>query len=338
MQFVWKYKLDHVAFWIVTLLFYAFTRKELLQSAGPAWYALDIVVRNALLAAACYCNIYCLFARFFKKGNYWIYGIGVFGLLVVYTILQNGYHAWMTSRNEGSGVNFFYNAYYNFSIGIFYIGFTLALELSKRWYRQQLQLHEMQTEKLATELRYLKAQINPHFLFNSINTIYFQIDKNNLEARETLEKFSELLRYQLYECNEDKIPIEKETSYLQSYVALQKLRKNGNYQIQFNTNENVKGFCIAPLLLLPLVENAFKHLSDFKDQPNSVALNMYRENGSFIFNVSNSVNAVRTDNNHSGIGLKNVQRRLDLLYADHYTMDIDRKNSRFSIKLAIHLS
>ena len=127
----------------------------------------------------------------------------------------------------------FYNTFYNFSIALFYLSFTLALALSKNWYKQQQLLQKIQVEKLETELRYLKAQMNPHFLFNSINTIYFQIDKNNVEARESLQKFSELLRYQLYECNEEAIAIEKEIEYLKSYIDLQRLRKKKNYNILF---------------------------------------------------------------------------------------------------------
>jgi LytS/YehU family sensor histidine kinase len=260
------------------------------------------------------------------------------GLLLVYTFLQNGFDLWLyrEGNTAGNQRNFFYNTYYNFSIGVFYVAFTLALELSKRWYQQQLLLHRIQTEKLETELKYLKAQLNPHFLFNCINTIYFQIDKSNSEARESLQKFSELLRYQLYECNEDKIPIEKETSYLQSYVGLQRLRKDSMSNIVFSKDDSVKGFLIAPLLLLPLVENAFKHLSNFTDRDNIIELDMNRQNGYFSFSVRNSVNP-KEDNNKSGIGLKNVKRRLDLLYENRYKLDILRSDNEFFVQLQIEI-
>src|SRR5690606_23409504 len=115
--------------------------------------------------------------------------------------------------------------------------FTLALELSKRWYQQQLLLHKIQNEKLEAELQYLKAQLNPHFLFNCINSIFFQINKENAAARESLQQFSDLLRYQLYECNGEQILIEKEMMYLKSYVDLQRLRKN-NGRIFFNAHDD----------------------------------------------------------------------------------------------------
>src|SRR5699024_6410854 len=173
--------------------------------------------------------------------------------------------------------SFFSNTFYNFSIAVFYMGFTIALMLSKNWYKQHLLLQKIQVENLETELRYLKAQINPHFLFNSLNTIYFQIDKNNAEARTSLHKFSELLRYQLYECNEEQIAIEKEIEYLKSYIDLQRLRKQKNYNICFEVDESVRNFSIAPLLLMPFVENAFKHVSRYTDKPNSIKICLCRQ-------------------------------------------------------------
>jgi two-component system, LytTR family, sensor kinase len=339
-RYILKYKLDHIAFWLVTVLFYALIRKDLIASAGPFYFLADVIVRNLLIAAICYLNIYCLFDRLFKKGRYLLYGASLMALLLTYTALQNGYDTLVIKYLNKHTVtrSFFYNAYYHFSVGVFYLTFTLALELSKRWYRQQSLLRQIQTEKLQTELQFLKAQLNPHFLFNSINTIYFQIDKSNAAARESLEKFSELLRYQLYECNEDRIPIEKEISYLESYVDLQRLRKNRRDIIRFNTDENVRGFCIAPLLLLPFVENAFKHLSNYSGSGNIVELKMNRQNGSFLFSLSNSVDPDTENKQEPGIGLKNVRRRLDLLYENEYTLDIQRHPLTFSVELQIKIT
>ena len=339
MHFAWKYKFDHLAFWLVTILFYAFNRIHLIEAGGYGYFLADVLIHNILLALVCYFNIYYLFEILFKKDRYLAYGIAVLLLVALYTILQNGFDTWFGARliSPANGRNFFLNTYYNASIGVFYLAFTLSLELSKRWYKQQLILHRLQTEKLQAELEYLKAQLNPHFLFNSINTIYFQIDKSNIHARESLQKFSELLRYQLYECNEDRIPIEKEISYLESYVDLQRLRKNDKHSIIFKNHESAKDFTIAPLLLLPFVENAFKHLSSSSVSTNIVEVTLSRQNGSFIFNVINSTDPQTAINKRPGIGLKNVQRRLDLLYEKRYKLNIDNRDSRFSVQLEIKL-
>src|SRR3954464_1516715 len=276
MRFFWKYKLDHVIFWGITIAFYASVTSDLTGKAGLFQYSLNLAIRNGLLMLICYSNVYYCFPKYFKKGKYTLYALSVAGCLLFFTIFKNIHDAWLYGYVLGDQQkqSIFYNTFYNFSIAVFYLSFTLALALSKNWYKQQQLLQKIQLEKLETELRYLKAQMNPHFLFNSINTIYFQIDKNNVAARESLQKFSELLRYQLYECNEDAISIEKEIEYLKSYIDLQRLRKNDKHSITFNAGDNVKGFDLAPLLLLPFVENAFKHLSTFDNQLNYVAVRL----------------------------------------------------------------
>lgn len=340
MHKVLKYKLDHLAFWLITLGFYAFTRRHVVETSGWIYFVADVLYRNLLIAGACYFNIFILFRKYFRKGKYLAYGILLLVLLLTYTAAQNVFDAWLNGYigNDPSKSGFFYNSYYNFSIGLFYIAFTLALQLSKQWYQQQLLIQRIQTEKLQAELLYLKAQLNPHFLFNCINTIYFQIEKENEAARESLQKFSELLRYQLYECNEDAIPIEKETTYLRSYVDLQRLRKGCDNHISFQADPSASGFRIAPLLLLPFVENAFKHLSTYPEQENTIAINLRRENGNFLFNVTNSINPLTADAGPRGIGLKNVKRRLDLLYGNRYTLDLVNDASTFMVNLEIKLS
>ena len=147
---------------------------------------------------------------------------------------------------------------------------------------------EVAKEKAETELSFLKSQINPHFLFNSLNSVYFLIDKNNTEAREALHKFSEMLRYQLYELKGEKIKIEKEVSYLEDFIALQKLRME-NCDVQLKIDRQMESFDIEPLLLVPFVENAFKHISHFANgRKNEILIGLSRQNGEMQFEVSNT--------------------------------------------------
>jgi len=339
MRFFWRYKLDHLVFWSITIAFYASVTKDLLH-AGIYLYSGNVIVRNGLLALICYINIYYSIPQILKKGKYFLYALSVIACLLFYTVLKNAYDTWLFEYMSGNSreQSFFYNTYYNFSIALFYLSFTIALSLSKNWYQQYLLLQKMQVEKLETELRYLKAQMNPHFLFNSINTIYFQIDKSNIEARESLQKFSELLRYQLYECNDEQIAIEKEIKYLESYIDLQRLRKNNNYNIHFKTGEDVHHFSIAPLLLIPFVENACKHVSHYTNKENIIDVHLYRQKGFLLFDVINT----KIDNNDllpkEGIGLKNVQRRLELLYENRYDLKINNEPSLFSVQLKLQVS
>jgi len=338
MKAFWKYKLDHVVFWAVTVIFYAFIKRDLLREAGVYYYVTDIVLRNALLAFICYLNLLYFMPRYLKKGKYVRYAVSILFCLLLYTFPKDMQDNWLYGSIPGKAPaeSLFSYTYYNFSNALFYLAFTVTLELSKQWFHQQRVLHEVQVENLETELRYLKAQLNPHFLFNAINSIYFQIDKHNQEARGSLVKFSEMLRYQLYDCNEDLIPIEKEIDYLASYVDLQRLRKQENSQICFRADDNVRDFFIAPLLLIPFVENAFKHVSNTPDRPNEICLHLYRQDEYLVLEASNSKNDVAgSEPGEGGIGLKNVRRRLELLYPDNYQLQVDNNCTAYSVNLKL---
>ena len=147
-----------------------------------------------------------------------------------------------------------------------------------------------------------------------------------------------MLRYQLYECNGDKIPIEKEISYLQDYVDLQKLRREVNDEVEFDCSQNVKDFLIEPLLLMPFVENSFKHLSHFGNgRKNLVKINADKTNGEFHFSVTNTIEYTSTKKPVGGIGLKNVKRRLELLYPGSYSLEINEHDNSFKVKLKLKI-
>ena len=218
--------------------------------------------------------------------------------------------------------------------------FKLMIDYSK----MQQRMVEMAKEKAEAELNFLKSQINPHFLFNSLNSVYFLIDKNNIDARDALHKFSDMLRYQLYEMNDDTVPVEKEIQYLQDYIALQKLRKDDHYAIEFNCSPDVKGFSIEPLLLIPFVENACKHISHHKNQLNFIKLQLGMVKGQFNFTIENSKEhahgALRFEKiteKHSGIGLANVKRRLELLYPGKHILEIKNEANSFTVVLQLKI-
>lgn len=202
----------------------------------------------------------------------------------------------------------------------------------------QKKMAELAKEKAEAELSFLKSQINPHFLFNTLNSIYFSIDRSNENARDILHRFSEMLRYQLYEANGKKIPIEKELDYLEDYVALQKLRKDENYSVEFYCDHGIKGFSIEPLLLIPFVENAFKHISNKTGKINFIRININRENGLLKFSIENSKEKEYVnDHIKGGIGLVNVKRRLELLYPGNYTLDIKETDDIYRVDFELKI-
>lgn len=199
----------------------------------------------------------------------------------------------------------------------------------------------LEKEKVKTELEFLKAQINPHFVFNSLNAIYVQIDQSVEGAKETLAKFCELLRYQLYDCETDQIAIEKEIQYLKNYIELQKIRRTSRYKIDFEFPDSLKGFTIAPILLSTLIENAFKHVSNWKEKENTIRVELVKENETLLLTVVNTKNGgpVRYGQLFkNGIGLKNLRRRLDLIYPGRHELQIQESEHLFTAKLKLSLN
>ncbi len=334
-----RYKLDHVIFWLLTIFFHGYTRLNVLNEAGPVHFMLELLIRNGLLAMAIYFTLLVVVPRFTKRRNI-IISVGLILLtLVVYVACKNAHDLYLYryGLNSPAKQSFFNHSLYNLSIVIFYLTFAVTLYLSKQWYQQQTLLRKIELEKLNTELEYLKAQINPHFLFNSINTIYFMIDKQNKEARETLTAFSDMLRYQLYECNGADIPIEKEISYLKNYINLQRLRKDDKYRIAFRYAPDVKNFTLAPLLLIPFVENAFKHVSHFADKPNTIDIELNKKGNFFYLYIFNTTDSTKIYSENSGIGLRNVKRRLELLYPGRYNLLINKTSGQFEVTLELKL-
>ncbi len=336
----WKYKLDHVIFWTATVGFHMFTKVDMVKEAGFDQFALEIIVRNGLLALLIYFNLLVLIPKYAQQKRIVAYTLFLVSSVGLYVILKNAHDVYLHGYVLGneSRKSLFYSTYYNFSIAIFYLAFNVALHLSKGWYFQRELIQKMEVEKLSSELEYLKAQINPHFVFNSINTIYFQIEKQNITARESLLAFSEMLRYQLYECNGKDIVIEKEINYLKNYVELQRMRKDENYNISFIVEEDATGFTVSPLLLIPFVENAFKHVSHHPDK-NDVRIRLSMHQNYFKLSVFNTREIKAADKNgYAGIGLKNVKRRLELLYKDRHELIIDNRPESFEVNLSLRIT
>ena len=338
MQQILKYKGDHLLFWITTIGFHIYTRQYLVKEVGLIQFFGEVLFRNGLLACIIYLNLSVLIPRFARKGKRGRYSVLLLLSFVLYVLSKNVHDVYLYGHVLGLApfLDFFHNTFYNFSIALFYMAFSVALFLSREWFIQQDVIRKIELEKLNVELDYLKAQINPHFLFNSINTIFFQIDRQNNQARETLSSFSEMLRYQLYECNGHEVSIDKEISYLKNYVDLQRQRLDDNYWISFTEN-NISNLSIAPLLLIPFVENAFKHVSHLP-RDNEIRIDLWRKGKALrmlVFNTCDSEHMAKS--NGHGIGLKNVQRRLELLYPGRHSLEFQNNAGFFQVNLEIQI-
>ena len=332
-----KYKLHHVFFWMLIFGFWYFLRYEDYKVPGRAFTVTLIKVID--LALMIYITNYILIPRLFYKKKYaWF--ILAFILLVVTSSVtkMNILGRIMNATQLYSLTGDLKTRIYDNVIPHFFLVIAgAAVKLMFDYSKLQQRMAETAREKAEAELNFLKSQINPHFLFNSLNSVYFLIDKNNDKARQSLHKFSDMLRYQLYEVNGAKIPVEREISYLKDYVDLQKLRKEDHYTVTFNYTPQVSGFSIEPLLLIPFVENAFKHVSSNTDKSNFVKLEMTRHGGQFIFSAENSKEQVKTTDPYSGIGLNNVKRRLELLYPGKHELTIVDKEGIYKVDLKLKI-
>ncbi len=229
------------------------------------------------------------------------------------------------------------NSVVNISIWVLII--TIGKMLIDRIQTEQL-VESLEKERVKNELDYLKAQINPHSLFNSLNTIYGHIDKSNQVARNILLQFSELLRYQLYDCAEEKISLEREMGYIKNYVAFHRLRKDENLEVTFQTDHIETGLTIAPLLLVVLIENAFKFVSSFADKENKIIIHIYTKGSILYSSFVNTKEAQHAgaNKNANGIGIANLKRRLELLYPNKYKLTTQDENTKYETSLTIDLS
>jgi two-component system LytT family sensor kinase len=213
------------------------------------------------------------------------------------------------------------------------VALVLLLFLYFRQYRLRVK-----KEHLQSELDFLRAQLNPHFLFNSINNIYVLLDEDKNKASAVLLKFSELMRYQLYECNVPLIQLGKELLFLENYIEFEKLRYSNKIGVSCELDHAFSGnLLIAPLLLQPFIENAFKHTPKGRYHNSSIHIRISLSGSQLLLDVVNTTDSRETSELPGGIGLENVRKRLKLLYFNRHELLIDTSNNLFHVTLKLTL-
>ena len=221
------------------------------------------------------------------------------------------------------------------------VGLTVAIKLLKRWWLKRRETEQIAKEKISAELQLLKAQIHPHFLFNSLNNIYSFALEGSPKAPEMIQKLSGLLHYMLYECKQPLVPLEKELEMIQDYISLEKIRYGERLRIDMQIQQDGGHQVIAPLLLVPFVENSFKHgTSKMLSRP-EITLSIIVKENILYFKLTNSRPATIDEispNGNRGMGLKNVKKRLALLYARRYELQIIDDTLSYTVWLNVVLS
>jgi hypothetical protein len=295
------------------------------------------------IAANYYFNLYYNVPYFLYKKKYGVFlllfagGVIVAALLRVPLATYLSLHFFAPGKKPPGAYQLFLSSATNIFI------WTICLVAGKiiiDRIRFQKYVDLMEKDKVRNELDFLKAQFNPHFLFNSINSIYGNIDKRNSSARNMLLSFSDMLRYQLYECNTDSIGIDKEIRYIRNYVALQQTRNAENLVVDLEIDEDLRGFAVAPLLFTAFVENAFKYVSHHEDKENKVEISLFKKVDNLVFRAFNTKEKNYNGDaltNHGGIGIANVKRRLELLYPYKHELVMSRNDTSYEVVLKLQL-
>ncbi len=287
-------------------------------------------------------NLYLIIPYFLKKERYLLFGTFFVLNLLVFTQLNSWFF--------NSLIDYIFPEYYFISyhsnmkliiiFAIFLAGTTL-LKLAEDWIyfnRDENRQLKIRNQQIQFQLASLRAQINPHFLFNSLNVIYALALENKEETKDAIVQLSDVLRYIIYDSNTSEVSLKEELSSLKNYIGFQKYRRKEAKKIQFSQSVENENYSIYPMLLLPLIENSFKHgtLADFSDT--FITIEFIQKGGEFFFSIENYYNEVELINNgmYSGVGLANIKKNLDIVYPNAHEFKVDQSNNRFKVSLKIY--
>ncbi|THU37340.1 two-component system sensor protein [Niastella caeni] len=221
--------------------------------------------------------------------------------------------------------------------GITIGGIAASIKLMKHWYVKEQRNLQLQKENAESQLQLLKAQVHPHFLFNTLNNIYSHTQNTAPVASQLVMGLSDMLRFMLYECNQPQVPLSKELKLIRDYITLEQIRYDEQLDVHVNMPANTSDLAIAPLLLLPLVENCFKHgTSHMLEQP-WLNLQVTLDNNRMYVKLMNGKDSGVAKNNYQGIGILNVRKRLELLYPGKHELTITDEEDVFIVNLWLQL-
>ena len=313
----WMWLGWQVAVWVILLFIPAFLEFVCNHDIPAATNSLAMNVKITTPMTAFYMiNFYCLVPRFLYRRRYlhfWLSNLALFALCNLSVIslyravssLENDYVLYISAFS----VTFMY---------LFILGLATGMRYMKRSGEMQVRLQEEQKRNAEAELVWLKNQLNPHFLFNTLNNISSLVRLDADTAQDSICQLSDLLRYTLYESNKPFVPVEGEIEFMQNYIDLMKLRCNDLAKIETDMRPPQKPMRVVPLLFICLIENAFKHGVNSR-MPSFIKVKLYGEGDGLVFTCENSLHPKgQTDRSGSGIGLDNLKRRLELTYPDRY--------------------
>lgn len=342
-DFLNKRLVIHIVFWTLYVLVGSFIFSYQ-QSFPYFFYLINFLIHMPVLAFFSYSLVYFLVPRYLLNHKYWQFLLALMISIVVGTVMRifigkYVYYALFIPKVLHPGEWF--------SISIFLVNMMWILapailfsmfKYYRNWINSQALAHEIERKHLAAELQVLKAQLNPHFLFNTFNNLYLLALQKSDKTPMVISKMSDLFHYILYECNAVEVPVFKEIKLIDDYIQLEKLRYSSRLSVSFEKNIESGDCRIPPMLIYTFVENCFKHGSSPDPATPWIRLYVKVNKNLFEFEAANSIPAAncQSDSIVDGVGLSNIKRRLELIYPKRYELEIRKENCQFFIKLVIY--
>jgi two-component system, LytTR family, sensor histidine kinase AlgZ len=335
--------LVHISFWLVYMSFFFYQISNFRHGREIEWGRASMVgfFQLATTMLIAYLNYFYFLPRFLVHKKLWRY---LLEFLVPFIIIITLRVHLMRFLIDGYTYqrHHFYSTFYIVEVCIitlFIAIFIGMVRFAADWFELAARQKEVENERLTAELNFLKAQINPHFLFNTLNNLYYLAYTQSSNTTEVIAKLSQMMRYMIYDSNYQKVPLSKEIEYMQNYISLERLRLNNELPIRFDIEGNPQEVLIAPLIFITFLENAFKHGVSNSYPESWVNILIQLRGKECIYQVENSkVPSARPEaGEKSGIGLQNVKRRLELSYPGQYKLTIEDKPDRYFVQLNITL-
>lgn len=306
------------------------------------WYSFKSnLVTVSLGMILAYVNIYFLYPKFILKKKYIKYIIYFIIVLFIFYAVRTeliylfiNENVWPESQTLQKAYSF-NHLIVVFLIGIYDVALITTIKITADWILERKRIEELQENQLRTELNFLKSQIQPHFFFNTLNNLYALVLEKSDDAARLIIKLSDLMQYILYEVNTSKASLLEEINHLNNYIDIEHLRFKDRIEFRMDITGEIEDIQVPPLLFLTFIENCFKH--GLKDKE-KLTINMSFEvttDGYLEFNLSNSFNPNINNHNQNGIGLKNTERRLNLLFAKNFILNNYIKNDVYNLFLKI---
>ena len=334
----------HLLFWlfigIVLLL-------EVMNFKGPLTvfnFAVNFGYAALINISIFYINYTLLIPMLVKrKKKYGLYIVAIMVLIIMMSLIKialASFHStnifrYVTDASQGTYINILKYIVSTVFISGFFIVASSLLKFAVDWFGNESVQRNLIMEKKEMELQFLKSQLNPHFLFNSLNNIYSLAYQKSDKTADAILKLSEIMRYMIYESNDSWVSLSKEIEYVQSFIELQKLRFKDGASVELTLNGQIDDQQIVPLILISFVENAFKH-GVANDPENPIKINIIANQKILHFSVTNKKNKYNKDE-MGGVGLNNVERRLQLLYPERYKLNIVNSATHYTTELMLDI-